>query len=280
MVLTWSAVSWAAGEGERQETRRDTRDERTETQRRTEPTLAPDIVGTPVTMIVGDLWCRYLYQLDHGNDATSGAAANSGAEDEEEEEEDATSDGWLSILINLANTASLATIMFVYPTVVLPYFRAETTTDWERFIIVCFLHPLVQEFIMTGQRQLKSQKHRAVNDPDKEHLALQCLSTASCELRGSKEGRRERGGGGEREEGVERRKSKREGRKEERKEGRGNRQPTHAPTPPHPTPTPIPYAPPQTHPSPRGDNDHPATLHARDDAQPRGCNRDPHHHSA
>ena len=36
-------------------------------------------------------------------------------------------------------------LTLAYPLAVLPYYRAETTSDWARFIIVCVVHPLAQE---------------------------------------------------------------------------------------------------------------------------------------
>ena len=52
--------------------------------------------------------------------------------------------------------------------------------SWERFAVVCVLHPILQEFFLTVQRQLSSNRvFKLENDPDREYWALRWITSAS-----------------------------------------------------------------------------------------------------
>ena len=52
--------------------------------------------------------------------------------------------------------------------------------SWERFAVVCVLHPILQEFFLTVQRQIKSNDFKKFeNDPDSEYWALRCIAVPS-----------------------------------------------------------------------------------------------------
>ena len=52
--------------------------------------------------------------------------------------------------------------------------------SWERFAVVCVLHPILQEFFLTIQRQLAGNSFKKFeNDPDREYYALKSLTTPS-----------------------------------------------------------------------------------------------------
>ena len=78
--------------------------------------------------------------LDEGADKVSSAAGD--AESQQDSKVGATCCNWLT-----RTGASLVTaiLSIAYPLAVLPYYRAETTSDWARFVIVCVVHPLAQE---------------------------------------------------------------------------------------------------------------------------------------
>ena len=52
--------------------------------------------------------------------------------------------------------------------------------SWERFAVVCVLHPILQEFFLTVQRQICSNGFKKFeNDPDREYWALRSITTPS-----------------------------------------------------------------------------------------------------
>ena len=52
--------------------------------------------------------------------------------------------------------------------------------SWERFAVVCVLHPILQEFFLTVQRQISSNDNKKFeNDPDREYWALRSIATPS-----------------------------------------------------------------------------------------------------
>ena len=52
--------------------------------------------------------------------------------------------------------------------------------SWERFAVVCVLHPILQEFFLTVQRQLSSNGFKKFeNDPDREYWALKSIASPS-----------------------------------------------------------------------------------------------------
>ena len=69
-----------------------------------------------------------------------------------------------------------------------PFFYLICVTDntrqqkrsWERFAVVCVLHPILQEFFLTVQRQICSNGFKKFeNDPDREYWALRSIATTS-----------------------------------------------------------------------------------------------------
>ena len=68
--------------------------------------------------------------------------------------------------------------LLAYPLVVLSYFRAHTTSDWARFAIVCGVHPIAQELLVTGNRL--TQRQRVIPMGAKNlHYALVVMGTPS-----------------------------------------------------------------------------------------------------
>ena len=52
--------------------------------------------------------------------------------------------------------------------------------SWERFAVVCVLHPILQEFFLTVQRQICSNGFKKFeNDPDREYWALKSIANTS-----------------------------------------------------------------------------------------------------
>ena len=56
------------------------------------------------------------------------------------------------------------------PIIVLPLYRSPSTTDWTRFVIVCGVHPIVKELVLTVQRTKpknisKELLKEIINDP-------------------------------------------------------------------------------------------------------------------
>ena len=52
--------------------------------------------------------------------------------------------------------------------------------SWERFTVVCVLHPILQEFFLTVQRQLSGNRFKKFhNDPNREYYALQSITNPS-----------------------------------------------------------------------------------------------------
>ena len=61
----------------------------------------------------------------------------------------------------------------------LPIYRAPSTTDWIRILLVCVLHPIVHEFVMTMTRLNTHQAHElAMNDPKRHYFALVAMNAA------------------------------------------------------------------------------------------------------
>ena len=60
------------------------------------------------------------------------------------------------------------------------YTTTTTTSSWDRFAVVCVLHPILQEFFLTVQRQLCSNLFKKFeNDPDREYWALRSIAMNS-----------------------------------------------------------------------------------------------------
>ena len=61
----------------------------------------------------------------------------------------------------------------------LPIYRAPSTTDWIRILLVCVLHPIVHEFVMTMTRLNTHQAHElALNDTKRHYFALSMMGGA------------------------------------------------------------------------------------------------------
>ena len=88
---------------------------------------------------------RVSLEEDEGMN-NEGADIVSSAEGDRERQKDAkavTSCGlWI---VQSSVSIAMGMLTLAYPLAVLPYYRAETTSDWARFIIVCVVHPLAQE---------------------------------------------------------------------------------------------------------------------------------------
>ena len=73
------------------------------------------------------------------------------------------------------NSVALCFVVIGYPLVIMPIFRAKHTTDGQRLILVCLLHPIVHELTMTIQRSQSSKSYlleKTVNDPKRIHFAM------------------------------------------------------------------------------------------------------------
>lgn len=58
--------------------------------------------------------------------------------------------------------------------------RERHMRSWERFAVVCVLHPIMQEFFLTVQRQLSGNSFKNfMNDPDRQYHALRSITSAS-----------------------------------------------------------------------------------------------------
>ena len=52
--------------------------------------------------------------------------------------------------------------------------------SWERFAVVCVVHPILQEFFLTVQRQISGINFKKFeNDPDREYWALRSVTMPS-----------------------------------------------------------------------------------------------------
>ena len=73
------------------------------------------------------------------------------------------------------NTVALSFILIGYPLAIMPIYRAKNTTDGQRLVLVCFLHPIVHELTMTIQRSQSGKSYlleKTVNDPKRIHFAM------------------------------------------------------------------------------------------------------------
>ena len=59
----------------------------------------------------------------------------------------------------------------------------QSTSDWERFAIVCLVHPIAQEFILTFQRQAKRSYFSNLFDFDDPNISKFALTSinVTCE---------------------------------------------------------------------------------------------------
>ena len=53
--------------------------------------------------------------------------------------------------------------------------------SWERFAVVCVIHPIIQELFLTVQRQIGGNTFQKFeNDPDREYWALRLMTAATA----------------------------------------------------------------------------------------------------
>ena len=69
------------------------------------------------------------------------------------------------------------------PVVVIPIYRSPATTEWTRYFIVCGVHPMMAELILTLERlttqgENKRAQDLVVNDPKRHYHALRNMKTA------------------------------------------------------------------------------------------------------
>ena len=84
------------------------------------------------------------------NDAQSavlqGPVVQAAANDNDEKDADDENEHKASFqgaVRTLGNMLLLVLIILCYPIIVLPFYRANGTSDWWRFFYVCFIHPIV-----------------------------------------------------------------------------------------------------------------------------------------
>ena len=73
------------------------------------------------------------------------------------------------------NSIVLCFILIGYPMAIMPIYRDARTTDGQRLLLVCFLHPAVHEITMTIQRSQSGKSYlleKTVNDPKRTHFAM------------------------------------------------------------------------------------------------------------
>ena len=62
------------------------------------------------------------------------------------------------------------------PLAVLPIYRSPSTTDWVRIVIVCFIHPVIQELVMMTTRLFPDYAPEGfkiiLNDPRRAYFSL------------------------------------------------------------------------------------------------------------
>ena len=70
----------------------------------------------------------------------------------------------------------------MYPTLVLPIYRAPSTTDWLRILFVCPIHPIMHEVVMTTNRITKrfsdEQLKLVIDNPKRHYFAMQAMNSA------------------------------------------------------------------------------------------------------
>ena len=48
---------------------------------------------------------------------------------------------WMSALSSTINAVAISFVLVLYPVIVTPYYRAADTTDFQRLLTVCLVHP-------------------------------------------------------------------------------------------------------------------------------------------
>ena len=80
-----------------------------------------------------------------------------------------------AIVASTFNSLALCFILIGYPMAIMPIYRDARTTDGQRLLLVCFLHPTVHELTMTIQRSQSGKSYlleKTVNDPKRTHFAM------------------------------------------------------------------------------------------------------------
>ena len=80
------------------------------------------------------------------------------------------------------NAIVVFSILIGYPTAIMPIYRAPSTTDGLRLVVVCLVHPIVHELTMTVQRYQSGRSYlleKTVNDPNRFHFPMAALGEAS-----------------------------------------------------------------------------------------------------
>ena len=105
-----------------------------------------------------------------------------GDHEKEVEEQDIGARTVAEIIFGQINTTIVIGIFIAYPLLVIPIYRSPSTTDWARFVIVCLIHPILQELVMTFQRLNPSygpgNLELALNDPKRHYFAMSAMNSA------------------------------------------------------------------------------------------------------
>ena len=146
-----------------------------------------DVFGLVLALITGMLLGNHLMWLQWRQYVREHSPAEvereSGNDEEDGADEDTIRGAADSICSAMGNTLLIVVFTLGYPIAILPYYRAESTSDWERFAIVCVVHPLAQEFIMTTNRQKRRSEvegWQLLSDDNSFTLALQMMNV-TCE---------------------------------------------------------------------------------------------------
>ncbi len=146
-----------------------------------------DVLGLLLGLVSGTLLGNHLMWLQYVREHSAAEVERESANgDQEGPAEDSIRDPptqSLAALPLLLGTFLNGVLTIGYPIAILPYYRAESTSDWERFGIVCVVHPLAQEFIMSMQRQARrslASKIWDIDGLDDDSQALQMMNT-TCE---------------------------------------------------------------------------------------------------
>ena len=79
------------------------------------------------------------------------------------------------------NSLILCFILICYPMAIIPIYRDAGTTDGQRLILACFLHPAVHELTMTIQRSQSGKSYlleKTITDPKRTHFAMAASHTS------------------------------------------------------------------------------------------------------
>ena len=77
---------------------------------------------------------------------------------------------WARVIRPMSNTILISMIIVGYPLLVMPFYRASTTSDGARIIAVCIIHPIIHEIVLMMQRRQSGGTYtilKYVNDPER-----------------------------------------------------------------------------------------------------------------